>query len=92
MTAGFLVIVSRNRPDLYSYIQQLFFADPRYRLIFDRRRMLRRRSPNPRAASEGDRRRKDRRAKPEIDEEIRVQGWAVAASVDNPLDEVPSRR
>src|SRR5205807_2088116 len=71
-----LVIVSRRRPDLYPQIRRLL-ADPRYQLMFDRRRVVRRRTRKGAAASE--RRRRDRRTRPEIDEEIRVQGWAVVA-------------
>ncbi len=84
----FLVIVSRNRPDLYTHIRQLFFTDSRYQLIFDRRRVVRRRRVT--GAPALDRRKRDRRARPEIEEEIRVQGWAVVALVGSPVDEVSS--
>jgi len=71
---AFLVIVSRIRPDLYDHITRAFFANPRHALIFDRRRVHRRRIKMPVAL---DRRRQDRRTGLEIDETIRVQGWAV---------------
>jgi hypothetical protein len=82
-----LVIVSRNRPDLYAHIAQLFFADARYLLIFDRRRTQRRRVKE---APESDRRKGHRRTRPEVDGEIRVQGWAVVAHSAGPLAEVVS--
>lgn len=71
---AFLVIVSRSRPDLYAHITREFFANPRHELIFDRRRVRRRRIKLPAAL---DRRQRDRRTRFEIDETIRVQGWAV---------------
>jgi hypothetical protein len=71
---AFLVIVSRTRPDLYAHITRQFFANPRHELIFDRRRVQRRRIKLLAAL---DRRRGDRRTGFEIDETIRVQGWAV---------------
>jgi len=74
--APFLVIVARVRPDLYAHIRRAFFTNPRYELIFDRRRVHRRRANE---APAFDRRRKDRRTRPEVDEEVRVQGWAVVA-------------
>jgi hypothetical protein len=66
--------VSRTRPDLYAHIARQFFANPRHALIFDRRRVQRRRIKMPVAP---ERRRRDRRTGLEIDETIRVQGWAV---------------
>jgi hypothetical protein len=66
--------VSRTRPDLYAHIARQFFANPRHALIFDRRRVQRRRIKMPVAL---DRRRRNRRTGLEIDQTIRVQGWAV---------------
>lgn len=80
-----LVIVSRNRPDLYAHITQLFFADARCLLIFDRRRIQRRRVKE---APASDRRKRHRRTRPEVDGEIRVRGWAVIALSGGPLAEV----
>ena len=74
MSTAFRVIVSRTRPDLYAHIAREFFANPRYELIFDRRRGQRRRV---KTAAARNRRRSDRRTRVEIDETIRVQGWAV---------------
>lgn len=51
-----------------------FFANPRHALIFDRRRVQRRRIKMPVAL---DQRRRNRRTGFEIDQTIRVQGWAV---------------
>jgi hypothetical protein len=74
VATAFLVIVSRKRPDLYAHIARQFFANPRHALIFDRRRVQRRRVKMRVAL---DRRRQDRRTGLEIDETSRVQGWAV---------------
>jgi hypothetical protein len=74
--ATFLVIVARIRPDLYAYIRRAFFTNPRFELLFDRRRVRRRRV---KGAPTFDRRTKDRRTRPEADEEVRVQGWAAVA-------------
>jgi len=74
--AAFLVIVARMRPDLYAYIRRAFFTNPRFELHFDRRRVRRRRVE---ATPTFDRRTLDRRTRPEIDEEVRVQGWAAVA-------------
>jgi hypothetical protein len=79
---AFLVIVSRNRPDLYASIRQLFFTDPRYQLMFDRRRAVRRRKSS--VPLSFNRRGKGRRVRPEIDEAIRVQGWAVVSLTEHP--------
>ncbi len=78
----FLVIVSRSRPDLYAYIRRVFFTDTRYQLIFDRRRTLRRRV---KAVPSVERRQRDRRATLEVDEQLRVQGWAAVPFSRDPL-------
>jgi hypothetical protein len=75
--ATFLVVVARMRPDLYAYIRRAFFSNPRFELLFDRRRVCRRRVKGSPAF---DRRTRDRRTRPEADEEVRVQGWAAVAS------------
>jgi hypothetical protein len=74
--ALFLVVVARRRPDLYAHIRRAFFTNPRYQLMFDRRRDRRRHTAGLLVL---DRRRRDRRTRPEIDEEVRVQGWATVA-------------
>ena len=89
MPTAFLVIVSRTRPDLYAHITREFFANPRYGLIFDRRRVRRRRIEMPVAL---DRRRQDRRNGLEVDETIRVQGWAVVPMGPAQEADVPDPR
>ena len=50
----------------------MFFTDTRFQLIFDRRRTVRRRD---KGAPVFERRQRDRRARAEIDQQLRVQGW-----------------
>jgi hypothetical protein len=83
---AFLVIVSRARPDLYAHIARQFFANPRHQLVFDRRRVQRQRIRMPVVL---DRRRQDRRTGLEIDETIRVQGWAVVPMGHRQEEDLP---
>ena len=70
-----LVIVSRARPDLHAYIRRVFFTDLRLQVFVDRRRVVRRRTFD--GAGVLERRRKERRGRLEIDDQIRLQGWTV---------------
>ena len=73
---GSLLIVTRNKPGLYEYVKRLVAKYPRIQVMIDRRRVRRRRV---KGAPAFDRRTKDRRTRPEADEEVRVQGWAAVA-------------
>ena len=72
---SFLVLVSRTRPDLHAYIRRVFFTDMRLQVVVDRRGSARRRTFDEAVTPE--RRRKERRDRREIDDQIRVQGWTV---------------
>jgi len=72
---SFLVLVSRTRPDLHAYVRRVFFTDTRLQVVVDRRGSVRRRTFDGAATPE--RRRKERRDRREIDEQIRMQGWIV---------------
>jgi len=80
----FLVIVSRNRPDLYAWIRRVFFTDTRFQMIFDRRRVVRRRI---KGAPVFERRQRDRRARAEIDQQLRIQGWVALPIARYPFNE-----
>lgn len=71
-----LFIVSRERPELYRYLSQTFADADKVVVIWDRR-MSERRGPPKDAVPE--RRRRDRRARPAVDEEIRAVGYAFLA-------------
>ena len=72
---SFLVLVSRTRPDLHAYIRRVFFTDMRLQVVVDRRGSAQRRTFDEAVTPE--RRRKERRDRREIDDQIRVQGWTV---------------
>ena len=72
----FLVVVSRNRPDLYAWIRRVFFTDTRFQLIFDLRRVVRRRI---KGGPVFERRQRDRPARAEI-EQLRIRGWVALPS------------
>jgi hypothetical protein len=80
----FLVIVSRNRPDLYAWIRRVFFTDTRFQLIFDRRRIVRRRT---KGSPVFERRQRDRRARAEIDQQLRIQGWVAVPIARDPVSD-----
>jgi hypothetical protein len=68
-----LFIVARDRSDLYRYLSQTFADAENVEVIFDRRAAERREAgtqPQP------DRRRRERRSRPAVDEELRTVGYA----------------
>jgi hypothetical protein len=71
-----LFIVSRDRPDLYRYLSQTFADAATVEVIWDRRTAERR---GPSKNADPERRRRDRRARPPVDEEIRAVGYAFLA-------------
>ena len=73
MATDFL-IVSKQQPSLYSYLEQDFATDEGVRVILDRRFGERRRGPAP---VDADRRRGDRRARADLDERLTSIGFAV---------------
>jgi hypothetical protein len=69
-----LFIVSRQHHDLFEYLRERLTADGDVRVLSDRRLGERRRKSAPAAA---ERRRADRRSRPEIDEQLRVHSHAI---------------
>lgn len=70
----YLFIVSSRDPWLYCYLVERFSDDHRVDVIMDRRRGERRQGGVP---VRPDRRHRDRRVRPEIDEELRSRSYAI---------------
>jgi hypothetical protein len=68
-----LFIVARDRSDLYRYLSQTFADADNVEVIFDRRSAERR---DVGAHANPDRRRRERRTRPLVDEELRTVGYA----------------
>ena len=68
-----LFIVARDRSDLYRYLSQTFADADNVEVIFDRRSAERRELAT---ATTPDRRRRERRSRPNVDEELRTVGYA----------------
>jgi hypothetical protein len=86
-----MFIVARRHPELYDYLSTRFADDPNVTVVLDRRLTPRRRRALPAAA---ERRRVDRRARPEVDEQLRATSLAVvtassAASASSAAAAVP---
>ena len=72
-----LFIVSRQQPELYSYLTQEFSEEPDVRVILDRRQGERRRQPERRAAEVTDRRlQSDRRGNGDTGGQLSTLGYA----------------
>jgi hypothetical protein len=71
-----LFIVSRQQPDLYSYLAREFSAEPEVHVMLDRRQRERRRRPDRRAVARGDRRQADRRANGVTSGQLSTLGYA----------------
>ncbi len=69
-------IVSRDRPDLYQHLVQEFAGNENVKVLLDRRQGERRQSGD---ANLPDRRRVDRRSRPDVEVEIRSIGYAIVA-------------
>jgi chromosome segregation ATPase len=70
-------IVARRHPELYDYLSTRFADDPNVTVVLDRRLTPRRRRALPAAA---ERRRLDRRSRPEVDEQLRATSLAVVTA------------
>lgn len=68
-----LFIVARDRSDLYRYLSQTFADAENVEVIFDRRATERRDVETP---SQRERRRRERRMRPTVDEELRTVGYS----------------
>lgn len=75
----FLLIVSRGNEELANYLQQHFKGDGTVRVVVDRRQGDRRQSQRERPSEEtnSDRRRNHRRARPDVDKELRLTSFAI---------------
>lgn len=69
-----LFIVARHRPDLYASLVRTFETDTTVRVILDRRVGERRHRQKPPRI---DQRQGERRARPEVDTQLRARGWAL---------------
>ena len=72
-----LFIVARRHPELYDYLSARFTDDAKVAVVLDRRLAPRRRRALPAAA---ERRRVDRRARPEVDEQLRATSLAIVTA------------
>ena len=72
-----MFIVARRHPELYDYLSAQFADDPTVTVVLDRRLASRRRRALPAAA---ERRRIDRRWRPEIDEQLRATPLAIVTA------------
>ena len=68
-----LFIVARDRADLYRYLSQTFADAENVDVIWDRREGERRRISN---GASPDRRRRERRGRPGVDDELKTVGYA----------------
>jgi hypothetical protein len=71
-----LFIVARDRADLYRYLSQTFADAENVEVIWDRREGERRRISN---GTVPERRRRDRRHRLNVDEDLRTVGYAFLA-------------
>lgn len=69
-----LFVVSRHHPDLYAYLRERFASDPAVEVILDRRLTMRRQRAVP---PDTERRRADRRSRPEVEVELRTHSHAI---------------
>src|SRR5262249_56518909 len=78
VTAPFrLFVVARRGPELYGYLRARFADEAGVSVVLDRRVETRRRRMLPAAA---ERRRAERRARPEIDEQLRTTSLAIGGA------------
>jgi hypothetical protein len=72
-------IVARDHPELYAYLRERFTCDGEVDVILDRRIVQRRRVNMPRSP---ERRRTERRARPEADTELQIRSHAIITLSD----------
>lgn len=78
-----LFVVSRQDRDLYTYLRERFATDTAVEVILDRR-VLDRRERRPSGTIE--RRRADRRRRPEVEAELQTRSHAILTLPDPVLD------
>ena len=78
-----IFVVSRHHPELYEYLSDRFQQDTNVRVILDRRRGERRRSPGIGPPPQGERRwRLERRVRRSVDEELRTRSHSIITLPD----------
>lgn len=78
-----LFIVSRQHPDLYAYLRERFATDTAVEVILDRRLGQRRQRA---AVTEVDRRRSERRIRPEVEIELQTRSHAIITIPEVAMD------
>ena len=78
-----LFVVSRRYPDLYEYLRERFASDTAVEVILDRRMGERRQRQ---ASHPTERRRADRRQRPEVELELQTRSHAIITIPDPELD------
>ncbi len=76
-------IVARDHPELYAYLRDRFTCDGAAEVILDRRVAERRRQDVP---FDPDRRRADRRSRPDVERELENRSHAIITVPDPPVD------
>ena len=76
-------IVARDHPELYAYLRDRFTCDGAVEVILDRRVAQRRRND---ASYDPDRRRADRRSRPEVEVELEKRSHAIITIPDPPVE------
>jgi hypothetical protein len=84
----FLLIVSRSNEELANYLQQHFKGDGTVQVVLDRRQGERRQGlreepPRPDDVA-ADRRRNDRRGRPDVDKELKLTAFAIVTLPTDP--------
>jgi hypothetical protein len=74
-----IFVVSRDHPDLYAYLQERFSTDGAVDIILDRRYANRRQAGGAHGV---ERRRIDRRQRPEVEAELRSRSHAILTLPD----------
>jgi hypothetical protein len=78
-----LFVVSRHHPDLFAYLRERFATDSNVEVILDRRLTQRRQRE---AQPDAERRRSDRRSRPEVEVELRSRSHAIITMPDVATD------
>jgi len=75
-----MYIVARDHPELFAYLRDRFSCDGTVEVILDRRFAQRRQG---RAYHAPERRREDRRRRPEVDQELKIRAHAIITAPDS---------
>ena len=75
-----MYIVARDHPELFAYLRDRFSGDGTVEVILDRRFAQRRQGG---AHHTPERRRADRRTRPEVDQELKIRAHAIISVQDS---------